>query len=781
MPVMRTKHGASRYGAGLNTKYPAGEVKVRRRVAWAVCLVLSWTAWANVAAEKPVLQIPRVSRPPRLEDFEGMRPSPDLPPLARVTEFLQRNPSDGAPVSERTEAYLGYDEAYLYAVFLCFDREPAKVRARLVNREQILQDDYVTLQLDTFRDMRRAYVFGANGFGVQADAIWNESQGFDLSFDTVYQARGKLTDQGYMVWMRVPFKSLRFPAAAQQTWGILLTRDIPRRSEESFWPQYTARIEGRLNQIATLSGLEQISPGRTLQLQPYGVLRSSRSLDARDPSVPRWETHRVQADGGLDSKLVLKDSLVLDLTVNPDFSQVESDEPQVTANQRYELFYPEKRPYFLENASYYDTPIPLLFTRRIADPQFGVRLTGKVGPYGIGALVVDDESPGKRVPETDPDSGRRAYFGVLRVNRDVYRQSSIGLIFTDREFGSGHNRVGGVDGRFKLPRNWVASFQAVASSTAEPGAAAYSGAAYDIALKRSSRALTLDFAYQGRSRGFRSEVGFIPRTDIRHLGHTSQYKFWNEGRTLQSWGPKLVADITWDHGGELLEWLANPGMEWSLSRQTRVLLTPTLGAYRVRPEEYPVLAQPAYYQVRDLTIDFETNVLPQVSASARVYFLGSGVNFFPAAGQPPTLEAQQGGRFVVTLRPLRRLTVQNTYHLRRLARRSDGRNIFNNHILHSRWNYQFTTRFSARAIVQYESVLPNPALTSLTNRKNVNADFLLTYLVHPGTAVFVGYNSNLQNLDRSLTPLPGGFLRTRRSFLNDGRQVFVKVSYLLRF
>jgi len=244
--------------------------------------------------------------------------------------------------------------------------------------------------------------------------------------------------------MAIPFKSLRFPSTSKQTWGIIFNREIPRLNEDTYWPHISSRIEGQLNQSGSLEGLENISPGRNLQMIPYGVFRSFRALDTRDPLAPRFVRERADFDAGLDAKFVLKDSLVLDVALNPDFSQVESDEPQVTVNERFEVFFPEKRPFFLENASYFQTPIALLFTRRIADPQFGVRLTGKVGPWALGAFVMDDESPGKRVPPGDPLHGKRAYFGIVRINRDIGRQSTLGLIFTDREFENSFNRIGGL-------------------------------------------------------------------------------------------------------------------------------------------------------------------------------------------------------------------------------------------------------------------------------------------------------------------------------------------------
>ncbi|MCL4523506.1 MAG: carbohydrate binding family 9 domain-containing protein, partial [Acidobacteria bacterium] len=396
---------------------------------WSLAVLCALLALpATLAAEQPpasALVIPRVDRAPTLEDFLDMKPSPAVEgKLAKVDDFRQTRPSDGKPGTERTEAYLGYDSENLYAVFIAFDSEPQKLRARMVSRENFvgehgdMVDDGVSVSLDTFNDQRRGYIFQVNPYGVQWDGLYSDNNGFDVSFDTVWHSRAKITGRGFVVWMAIPFKSLRFSSAREQTWAILLNRDIPRKSEVVFWPIYSSKISGYINQAAPMKGLKNISPGRNMQFIPYGALRSFRALDERDANAPAFRGKRAEADGGVDAKLVLKDSLVLDVAVNPDFAQVESDEPQVTANERFELFFPEKRPFFLENASFFQTPINLLFTRRIADPQFGVRLTGKLGPWAVGALFADDQAPGKSVAKNDPMAGQRAYFTVLRVNRD---------------------------------------------------------------------------------------------------------------------------------------------------------------------------------------------------------------------------------------------------------------------------------------------------------------------------------------------------------------------------
>ena len=425
------------------------------------------------AIAPPTLHIPRLQHAPLLEDFLSMKPQGDTAlQMAKVTGFTQRTPHDGEAVTEPTEAYLGYDQKNLYVVFVCFD-DPTKVRARMSRREDIYDDDQVEVMLDTFHDRRRAYAFQTTPLGVQWDAIWTEaardeiSGNFDTSFDTVWDSHGKTTSQGFVVLMSIPFKSLRFSAGNMQEWGLILYRGISRKGENSFWPHISQRIQGRLGQAATLTGLEGISPGRDIELIPYGLLRGFRALDTRDPTNPYFQHADVQGQPGMDAKFVIHDHFTVDATVNPDFSQVESEDPQITVNQRYAVYFPEKRPFFLENEDFFRTPMDLFFTRSIGDPSAGIRLTGKDGPYSIGLMSTDDRSPGLAVPDFSPLSGMRSYFTIARASRDIFKQSSIGALYTDWECPTTgeYNRVGGVDTRLKLSTTWSLDGQAVDTSS----------------------------------------------------------------------------------------------------------------------------------------------------------------------------------------------------------------------------------------------------------------------------------------------------------------------------
>jgi Domain of unknown function (DUF5916) len=838
---------------------------------------------AGHALAPPALTIPRLSRAPALEDFLGMKPEGEIAlQMAKVTGFVQRNPHDGEKVSEETAAYLGYDQKNLYVVFVCFD-DPKKVRARMSPREDIADDDEVAVMFDTFHDRRRAYEFQTTPLGVQWDAIYTEASrdeilgNFDTSWDTVWDSRGKVTSRGFVVWMAIPFRSLRFPAMKQQEWGIILYRGIVRKNEDSFWPEISSRVQGRLGQAATLYGLEGISPGRDIELIPYGIMRGFRSLDTVDPYNPFFQSATAQGQAGTDAKFVIHDHFVLDLTANPDFSQVESEDPQITVNQRFEVYFPEKRPFFLENEDYFRTPFDLFFTRNIQDPSAGIRLTGKEGPYSLGLMTSDDRAPGLAVPSFCPatspicsDSlyGDRSYFTIARVSRDIFKQSSVGAIYTDWECPTTgeFNRVGGLDTRLKFNANWTLEGQGVVSSSNLQGLNAslygnpettceynlfpfssgnasngnlsngnyYAGPADKLDLKREGLHFSYEGIYDDISPGFVTVPGFVNRVDIRDLYHVMDYRFRPKKGWIVDWGPSLNQRYVFDHEGNRLDTYYNPYLAIQGRGQTVIYLLPYQELReRLRPQDFLFLGLSVNhnqdYHEHSSGASFQTSYFPKVTMLAS-YYWGNGANFVPATTELPLplqnvlpqslLSRTDTGSATLTFRPIKPLKIENTYLFARLRATDNeylfalsevaqsttpglpiGKGIFNNHIVRSKWNWQFTPQLSLRVILQYNSVLantpgsqfylPNPPgqpipfylYTYLPTQKQFNADVLVTYLVHPGTAIYVGYNSDLQNLDHGLMQDPAGLagLYTAKGYINDSRQFFVKVSYQFRF
>jgi hypothetical protein len=743
-----------------------------------------------------------------------MEPRGAATQLRKVSGFTQQQPSDGTPATESTEIYLGYDLNNLYIVWVCRDSNPRAIRGHLTRREAVTppDDDYVELTLDTFHDQRHGFLFDVNPLGMQADALWTEGSGADYSFDTVWDSRGKVTPTGYVTWMAIPFRSLRFHPSNDELWGVTFMRYIAHKDETDYWPYVSSRISGVLNQEGTISGFKDISPSHNLQFIPYASFRNFRALDTRDPTQPRFNQIDAQGKAGLDAKIVFHDSLVLDATVNPDFAQVESDEPQNTINQRFEVFFPEKRPFFLENSNFFgDTNIgvfrlsQLLFTRRVADPTFGARLTGKQGPWNLGFFVADDRSPGLLVPRDSEFLGKRAYFAVGRVSRDFGKQNSIGVVYTDREFNGFFNRVGGIDANFRLNKNWTSWFRSVVSSTAssplEPGVAPSEpnltsnsptnyqfGSNTEAVLNNIGRRLSYELMFQDITSNFHTDVGFVPRTDVRNASQYFHFYWRPEGKHLVFHGPEAESHNLFDHNGVAVQ--QNYSFDWVFNFKPHLIVAPIVGYESdiLRPVDFAGLPDNRKYVQHILGFVLKGSPLSKLTFNTRV-FRDATVLIDVPTGMLPITGDETAITQTMSLKPTRHLQIDNTYILERVLNGRTKQSAFNNDIFRSKWNYQFTPALSVRVIGQYNGLLANPAQSSLTTTKNLNFDFLITYLPHPGTAVYAGYNSNLENLvpglceqlPDSATCIPNGpGLVRSNSFINDGRQFFVKISYLFR-
>lgn len=722
-----------------------------------------------------------MQQPPTLEDFADMQPgSPVAREMLRVEGFIARLPVDDLPSSEPTQVFLGYDSQNLYAVFLCFDSQPNKMRARRPQRDAIFEDDSITVQLDTFRDQQNAYSFGVNAGGIQGDGVWTEGQGWDLSFDAVYRAEVKQTSQGYIAFLAIPFRSFRFPTADNQHWGVILNRYIARTREDTFWPRYTTRIQGRLNQMGTLNGLADIASGKNLQIVPYFAFVNSKLLNTNPGSPINFKTRSAETRAGLDLKSVWRDKLIFDLTVNPDFSQVESDDAQVLVNQRFEVFFPEKRLFFIENSSYFHTPIQLLFTRRIEKPDAGARITGKLGKYGLGLLLADDRAQGERLPVSDPDFDKRAFINMARVTRDIRPQNFVGGSVVHRRFGDEENIVAGADTRFTIGENWSARAQLVASHTRDALLTGAWGQASYAGLFEDSRHWKLQVEYNDRSPEFRAETGFIPRVDIRALNSLVQYNFRPEGSALVRWGPLLITEGTWDYSGLRLDWLASPGIQFEFKKNTLLDFWAEAGGLHLRPIDFSALTANRGYELRN--VGGRITSTPMNSLTFDVTFRTRRVvNFFPAAGLAPVSVDSLAHSATVGVRPTRGLTIDTTYLFTQLGDEGSGRSVLNDHVLRSRWLYQFDERWSVRVTAQYNSLLVSPALTSLQKTKQINGDILIAYRINPATAFFLGYNYDVQNIDPRVIGSIGPLSRSNTGLLNDGKVLFAKLSYLLRF
>jgi hypothetical protein len=752
-----------------------------------------------IAVHADTARIPRVSAPPRLEDFEGAAPSGAAKEMLPTGGFIQNFPNDGEKETEETRAYIGYDNSNLYIVFLCKDSR-GSVRASLTNREPSTpfdSDDYVEVALDTFHDQRHGYIFYSNPLGVQADALRTEGQGTDYSWDAVWSSRGRITAEGYAVWISIPFRSMRFDPRQLNGWGIVLARYVAHKNETDCWPAVSGKISGLFNQEATVGGLENISPGRNIQLTPYVEDRSFREVNTRDPSQPFFSKALFQGRAGIDGKFIFRDSLVLDATVNPDFAQVESDTPQNVLNQRFEVYFPEKRPFFLENSNFFEAPLiasnlqaRLVFTRRIADPKLGLRLSGKQGPWNLGFLAANDCGPGNTVAPGDPDYHKCAKFGIGRVSHDIGKRSSVGVEYTDREFNGTFSRAGGLDGHFVLNKNWSATYRGYlssmlcspAESSSSCSTAAYQfGHFHEGVLVGSGLRFYFSLQFLDITPNFGSQTGYVPRTDQRAFNEYGHFYWRPKDRLLMQHGPEENATQLWDNRGTTLQQLVS--FDYVFEIRPNVVIAPIV-CYEsdvLRPADFSGLPGNRQYVQDCGGIVFKGSPKRWLNWNTTIVRDGTTVVVVPSGKLPYT-----GNETAITqtlgLKPMGRLQIDNTYILERIVNGKAQHAVFNSHIIRSRVNYQFTRELSMRFIGQYNAQLANSNYTSLTTDKNFNMDFLLTYLVHPGTAIYLGYNSNLEN-PAPCVQLAGSSecdSNGRSRFTNDGRQIFVKMSYQFR-
>jgi hypothetical protein len=759
---------------------------------------------AEASHEQPLLdtRVPLIEHGLKLSDFSGMEPRPELKgKLLKISGFIQNSPHDGEPGTEDTEVWIGHTKHAIYFVYICHDRHPNEIRSHLARRENILNDDHVTMILDPLQDHRKGVLFKVNPAGVQADAAWNDLTGQDFSYDQVWNSDGLVTRNGWIALMAIPFSSLRFRSDGSD-WGVVFQRNFPRNSELDFWPRVAANISGYLSQEGTLKGIEGVTGSHNLQLNPYVLGQNEHTLDTLDPLHPYFSSRHFEGTAGGDAKAIIKDSIVLDATINPDFSDVESEQPQFTVNQRYAVYFPELRPFFLENASYLTTPIQLVYTRNIAHPERGVRATGKIGHTNIGALAIDDRAPGEMVAIGDPLYNKRAIITVGRISQDLGKGSNIGAMFTDKEFGGGWNRIGSIDFTARITNNWTAQGQWTESSTkgtVDSGIPPTytAGPASAIKLRRSGRSFGFDSLLVDYSTGFKTQVGFIPTSNLRSGQGHATYKWFPKHKAILNYGVETNQNIAYDHQGNRV--FHNSSFDFFVTLPLNTMISPIAGqnSDTLGHQNNSLLTQNKNFTQNFGGINLRSAPSPQFNFNLSA-FHGGNVNYNPVACpapchiQPnnlPSLMNQDNAEVLFTLQPLRQLTVDNTYLLDREHSVANGAFVYESQVFRMKINYQFTQALSARAIVEYDSTLANPAETSLLRTKEVGTEALLTWLPHPGTAIYIGYNNDLQNLDRSLcNRLPGGACDPNNTvaprssqFLNDGRQIFVKASYLFRF
>ena len=757
-------------------------------------------------------------------------------------DFYQWRPSDSSPASARTEVLAGYDSRFLYFAFHAYD-DPGNVRANVAKRDNIFDDDVVGLLLDTFNDKRRAYELFFNPLGIQQDGFLTEGGNDDFSIDIVMESKGVVTTDGFTVEVAIPFKSLRYEAGKDKLWGIHILRQIKHvNGEQDSWMPISNSQSGLLAQEGHLTGLEGISTERTLELIPSLTLsetgnRKAPSNMSQIAQGGRFVNEPIKFDPGLTGKYSLTPQVTLDFAVNPDFAQVEADQLVVTANQRFPIFFQEKRPFFLEGIDIFQTQIAAVHTKSIIDPDYAVKLTGKVKRNTFGLLLASDNGPGNFSEDERPTADPRlidknASIGILRLKRDIGKADSfIGFLGTYRRFVDTYNQLAGFDGRFRIDKTKTFSWQALGTRSRrrfffpEQGARLdrrENGFIYALNYNDDGRHFGQDLSAVGRTRYYRADVGFNRRVNTNNINWFIRYNSEPKPKArLISWRVNTDLSTNFDWQGRSQNSNDETQLQLKLKRETVIGFGVEKGYERVFESEFGPKRQPGSNCLVQNKCTFAGDDNERSSSNHGLYsyaestpskkyrfnvFLNHrwGVMDFDFGAGPkfprvsPTALAAAGAKARGFCEPP--LPGQPPLPPVCNAPQDPGPGDF--------WHFdggityqpttalQATLNFTKEKLTRYDTgmVAFDENIISLRSTyqfsrflfargrvdfdsiaANVKGQFLLGYTPNPGTAFYVGYNDDLNR--HGFNPFSGAL---EPGFRRNGRTFFIKMSYLFR-
>ena len=508
--------------------------------------------------------IPRIDHSPKID---GILSVGEWDNATAINVNIETEPGYNTVAEVSTKAFLMEDGDVLYVAFVAEDDDIDQVRAFFRDRDGIWRDDRVGVVLDTFNDERRAYEFFVNPFGVQADRIYDDvNRNRDDSWNAIWQSAGKLNDKGYIVEMAIPFKQLRFsPNQERQTWGIDLVRNYPRdRSNRIANNPQDRDISCYLCQIGKLRGMSNLKTSRNLEVIPT---LTSTAIQTRDPAAGNWNSQAVDPDAGVDVRWGITQDIYLNATLNPDFSQVEADRAQLDINNTFSLFFPERRTFFLDGADYFDTFEDLVYTRNIASPDYGIKLTGKTGRHTYGLLTANDESTSFLIPRALSSSVAslgefESDVAIGRYRMDIFDNSTIGAVFTNRSGAGYDNTVMSIDSVLRPTEKDTLSLQATHTTSDYPLQIQID---FDQRSNLSDDSLRIEYrhnderwdwrvGYTDVGKDFRADLGFINRADYKFFVSTLGYTWRADGDSFFTRiRVALDYDVTEDQSGLKLE------------------------------------------------------------------------------------------------------------------------------------------------------------------------------------------------------------------------------------
>ena len=763
-------------------------------------------------------------RIPRFETsitIDGMLDDAPWAEAAQLTGFSQFNPSDGRASLDSTVALVWYGPEALYFAVRAY--APAgTVRGTLADRDRIQNDDHVQFILDTFNDRRQAFVFAVNPLGVQSDGIRTEGGGgggrggrgggggggggggmgggfsranlsnADLNQDMIWQSRGRITDWGYQVEIRVPFKSIRYRVRTDMQWGLNVVRNTQRNNYQDTWTRTNRGLASFLIQSGRLEGIRDLRRGLVLDLTPV----VTTSLAGSASSTGNWGYAAKPQYGG-DARWGVTPNLTINATVNPDFSQVEADVGQIPGDVRFALFFPELRPFFVEGNEQVDTPNQLVYTRRIIQPRAAAKATGKVSRFDLGVLSAIDNAKYSASGSESP------LFNIARMRRDLGAQNNIGFTVTDRREGANYNTVLNADGRFLLRNVYTASYQ-MATSRSRTDSGSTRGDIWEFSFDRTGRSYGFRNSIEGVSSAFESRAGFVPRLDYVQPQMNQRYTYFGaRGRLVEQAMTFLSGQGTWVYKGFFR---GDSPLETRLSLSTSLQLrggwgmgiTPSLERFAFQPERYGSYAVEAPRGTRTDTLPFVLGApVPARQLQLRLttpQFGKFGGSISSTFGRDAEFfETAQARRVDVNatldFRPTPRLRVSTIMLHQEFRRARDNSAILRTNIPRLRTEFQLNRAIFFRFVGQYESryrdayrdprteqpiLVRNSSGTFVrTTRSQTNAiraDWLFSYFPSPGKVVYLGYGASLNE----------AFAFRFQDMNRTGDGFFVKVSWLYR-
>lgn len=690
----------------------------------------------GVSAPEDPLLIPLLSKAPKIDGILDISLWEEE--ALKFEQFLQLSPKEGGLPSEKTVIYMGYDKKNLYVGIKCYDSEPDKIRASITNRDQCIEDDWIVVFLDTFNEKRRALSFLANPLGVQMDCIRIEEGGndnMDFSWDVAFSSGGRIDDEGYTVELAIPFKSLRFPDEEIKVWSLVLGRNIARTGEIVMWPTFSRKIPGLLSQGGEIVLREAVEKGKNFELMPVAT-----SLKIKG--------EKLSFDPGINFKWGITSNATLDLTVNPDFSHIEADAPQIDVNRRFALYYQEKRPFFLEGMEIFRFPqINMVYTRRINDPIVGGKLTGKIGRFTYGVLTALDTSPTESLWDVSNGGGANtdnAFFNIFRIKADVLKESYIGFCLTDRQVNGSYNRVAGIDGQLKFKNKFFFNFQALASKTK------LMDTETDIVP-----ALYGEFFYYSKHWGagifsqamhpdFEASSGYVNRIDYKSYGAFTFATIYPEKRYLSQIQFNLNTGRRFFFSENLLqdEWLrGNINLRFNEFSGLQLQVQTDMERYAgfdFNKNSFELQGQFMFLKWLTSVIVFET---------------GGSIYYDP---DDPFLGYNNTYALILGLKPSKRLRLDLEYIKQTFFEDRGGDLLYDYNVLRTRTTYQLSKTLSVRGIVDYNHF-----------DEQIYGSFLISWILRPGTVFFLGVDNNFLKNEF------GHFGQTDYS-------VFVKFSYWWR-